>query len=155
MLLKPPCSRTQLAQGWPRRALQYIDWTSLTFSYPKVQSRIFNTTFNPTGARLGNKVLRQHLRGPARLAYYPRRLKSPASPLSDNPKSYPSRKYFASPIKILRKDYPMYDIEDEDEEARVDKLRQLKARGKGAPAKKKSRAESKRFTKRKPGKAGG
>lgn len=37
------------------------------------QCKIFASTYNPDGARLGNKVLRQRLRGPALAAYYPRK----------------------------------------------------------------------------------
>ena len=40
----------------------------------RVQSRIFNTIFNPTGERLGNKILRARLKGPAFASYYPRRV---------------------------------------------------------------------------------
>lgn len=39
----------------------------------KVQSNIFEQTFNPECKRLGNKVLRQRLRGPALASYYPRK----------------------------------------------------------------------------------
>lgn len=96
----------------------------------QTQCKIFRTTFNPLRLRLGNKILRQRLRGPSMLAYYPRRV---------------------GMLKDLKREYQMYDIEDEDEEARVDKLRQLKDRGKGVPAKKKSKAESKKFTRKKMG----
>jgi len=37
----------------------------------QVQCRVFATTFNPDGIRMGNKILRQRLRGPAMAAYYP------------------------------------------------------------------------------------
>lgn len=87
--------------------------------HPQVQCRIFNSTFNPQGLRLGNKVLRQRLRGPSVAAYYPRRIGT---------------------IKQFRQKYPDYEIEDEHEEERVDKIRQLKLRGKGAPKKKRSKA---------------
>jgi small subunit ribosomal protein S33 len=36
----------------------------------QLRSRIFNTTYNPTGARTGAKYLRQRLVGPAMLGYY-------------------------------------------------------------------------------------
>jgi small subunit ribosomal protein S33 len=39
----------------------------------QTQCRIFATTFNPQRLRLGNKVLRQRLKGPALAAYYPRK----------------------------------------------------------------------------------
>lgn len=37
----------------------------------KASCDIFSTTFNPTASRNGNKILRQRLRGPALLDYYP------------------------------------------------------------------------------------
>jgi small subunit ribosomal protein S33 len=39
----------------------------------QTKCRLFAHTFNPENRRLGNKVLRQRLRGPALAAYYPRR----------------------------------------------------------------------------------
>lgn len=40
-------------------------------SLAKASCQIFSTTFNPTASRNGNKILRQRLRGPALLNYYP------------------------------------------------------------------------------------
>ncbi|PKS09720.1 hypothetical protein jhhlp_004341 [Lomentospora prolificans] len=40
----------------------------------KAQCQVFATVYNPDGLRLGHKVLRQRLRGPALASYYPRRL---------------------------------------------------------------------------------
>lgn len=42
--------------------------------FTKAQCRIFSHTYNPEQQRLGNKVLRQRLRGPALAAYYPQRI---------------------------------------------------------------------------------
>jgi small subunit ribosomal protein S33 len=39
----------------------------------QAQCRVFTTTFNPQQLRLGNKILRQRLRGPALAAWYPRK----------------------------------------------------------------------------------
>lgn len=39
----------------------------------QAQCKIFGTTFNPEAKRMGNKVLRQRLRGPAMADYYPRK----------------------------------------------------------------------------------
>lgn len=39
----------------------------------RTQCTLFSSTFNPTRARTGNKVLRQRLKGPSIAAYYPRR----------------------------------------------------------------------------------
>jgi hypothetical protein len=41
-------------------------------SIVQAQCRIFSSTFNPQRLRLGNKVLRQRLRGPALASWYPR-----------------------------------------------------------------------------------
>merc|ERR1711881_511764 len=92
----------------------------------KVQSRIFSTIFNPAAQRLGNKVLRQRLRGPSLAAYYPRRVAT---------------------FKNLRALYPNHELYDEDEEDRLEHIQIAKSRGKGAP-KKKTAAESRK----KPGK---
>lgn len=85
----------------------------------RVQCRIFNTTFNPTNTRLGNKVLRQRLRGPSIAAYYPRRV---------------------STFKQLRQLYPGVEIYDNFEEDRLEHIQIAKSRGKGAPKKKKTAA---------------
>ena len=39
----------------------------------QAQCRIFSHTFNPGHLRLGNKVLRQRLRGPALVSWYPKK----------------------------------------------------------------------------------
>ena len=64
----------------------------------KLTAKIFNTTFNPTGIRTGNKILRQRLKGPALAEYYPPRKVT---------------------IKDMRKLWPDMDFIDEDEEQRV------------------------------------
>lgn len=51
----------------------------------RTQCKIFNTIFNPDRLRLGNKILRQRLRGPAMAAYYPRRIAT----FTDLQKAYP------------------------------------------------------------------
>ncbi|KAK4987491.1 hypothetical protein LTR66_006483 [Elasticomyces elasticus] len=94
----------------------------------KAQCRIFSTIFNPERLRMGNKILRQRLKGPALAAYYPRRVAT---------------------IKDLQKLYPNYETYDEDEEDRLEHIQIQKSRGKGAPKKKKSAAESKKFGKKK------
>ncbi|PHH77767.1 hypothetical protein CDD80_235 [Ophiocordyceps camponoti-rufipedis] len=40
----------------------------------KLQCQIFATTYNPDRIRMGNKILRQRLKGPALAAYYPRKV---------------------------------------------------------------------------------
>ncbi|PMD13862.1 hypothetical protein NA56DRAFT_651330 [Hyaloscypha hepaticicola] len=91
----------------------------------KVQCRIFSSTFNPEGLRLGNKILRQRLKGPALASYYPRRMLT---------------------IKDLQNAYKdELEIFDDEEEDRFEKIKILKARGKGAPKKKRTAEESKKF----------
>jgi small subunit ribosomal protein S33 len=36
----------------------------------QLRSQIFGTTYNPTSARTGSKILKQRLRGPTMLRYY-------------------------------------------------------------------------------------
>lgn len=87
----------------------------------KVSCRIFNTTFNPTNARLGTKVLRQRLRGPSIAAYYPRRIAT-----------------FRHLKGLYKQDgVEMYDAFEED---RLEHIAIAKSRGKGAPKKKRSAA---------------
>ncbi|KAK0740650.1 mitochondrial ribosomal subunit S27-domain-containing protein [Schizothecium vesticola] len=84
----------------------------------KAQCQLFSTTYNPTGIRTGNKILRQRLRGPALASYYPRKL------IND---------------RSLLEEFSPYDLTTtrEEEEDRLDHIAALKARGKGAPKKKK------------------
>lgn len=91
----------------------------------RVQCRIFSTTFNPERLRLGNKILRQRLKGPAMASYYPRKVAT---------------------IQDIAKMYPEFeDVIDEEEEDRLEGIKILKARGKGAPKKKRTAEESKKF----------
>jgi len=92
-------------------------------TYQQIQCRLFNTIFNPTASRLGNKILRQRLRGPSLAAYYPRRVAT---------------------FTDLQKLYPGGDMYDETEEDRLEHIQIAKSRGKGAPKKKKSAAESRK-----------
>ncbi|KAI6491965.1 hypothetical protein MCOR11_006864 [Pyricularia oryzae] len=88
----------------------------------KAQCEVFSTAYNPEGVRTGNKILRQRLRGPALTAYYPRRVVT---------------------LRDLRKELGQeFMIEDEAEEDRLLKIEELKARGKGAPKKKKGPASA-------------
>ncbi|KAG9243360.1 mitochondrial ribosomal subunit S27-domain-containing protein [Calycina marina] len=93
----------------------------------KVQCRIFSHTFNPEGLRLGNKVLRQRLKGPVLAAYYPRKI----STLKDLRKAYSGPDGF---------EIPNDDHDDWEENHKI-----IKARGKGAPKKKRTAEESKKF----------
>ncbi|MDI1487880.1 MAG: hypothetical protein OHK93_007153 [Ramalina farinacea] len=100
-----------------------------------VQCRIFSHTYNPHRLRQGTSVLRQRLRGPATAAYYPRRVTG-----------------IKSLLRGMRKVDAGADIDtwDEKEEDRIDHLNAAKARGKGAPRKKRSADESKKIKSKKP-----
>lgn len=68
----------------------------------QTRCRIFATTYNPDGVRMGNKILRQRLRGPALAAYYPRKMVD---------------------LKDLTKEFgPALEFVDEDEEDRQESL---------------------------------
>ncbi|KAH6955190.1 mitochondrial ribosomal subunit S27-domain-containing protein [Fusarium avenaceum] len=83
----------------------------------KAQCQVFATSYNPEGLRMGNKVLRQRLRGPAMAAYYPRK---------------------TATIKDLKREFgPTLATWDEGEEDRFEYIEELKLRGKSAPKKKK------------------
>lgn len=70
----------------------------------QVQCKVFSTTFNPEGLRLGNKVLRQRLRGPALASYYPRKVVT---------------------LRDLQKKFPDLETFDEKEEDRLEHLTML------------------------------
>ena len=70
--------------------------------HAQAQCRIFSTTFNPERLRLGNKILRQRLKGPTVAAYYPRKMGT---------------------LKELQQAYPDFEVIDEKEEDRFEKIR--------------------------------
>jgi len=80
----------------------------------QLSASIFNTTFNPSNIRTGNKILRQRLKGTTLAEYYPPRVVT---------------------IRDMRRLWPEMKIPDEDEETRVASVERTKARGKGAPKK--------------------
>lgn len=86
-------------------------------SSTQLQCSIFSTTFNPSRQRLGNKVLRQRLKGPQLAAYYPRR---------------------TATIADIQKEFARFDLEtwNDSEEDRLENLTIAKLRGKGPPKKK-------------------
>ncbi|GFN21037.1 mitochondrial 37S ribosomal protein mS33 [Aspergillus vadensis CBS 113365] len=96
----------------------------------KVQCRIFSLNFNPERARLGNKILRQRLRGPALAAWYPRKTVS-FRDLQDT--------YSRSGLTMF----------DEAEDDREEAIQIAKLRGKGRPKKKRTAAESRSAKKKK------
>ncbi|KAK5636729.1 hypothetical protein RRF57_012441 [Xylaria bambusicola] len=105
----------------------------------KVQCQVFSTTYNPEGIRMGNKILRQRLRGPSLAKYYP-----PKGPT----------------INTLEKEFRSLELEtlDEEEDDRQEhlagqvacvvalciaweiltKIYSRRQRGKGAPKKKRT-----------------
>ncbi|KAI0484212.1 mitochondrial ribosomal subunit S27-domain-containing protein [Xylariaceae sp. FL0804] len=86
----------------------------------KVQCQIFSTTYNPDGIRMGNKILRQRLRGPSLVKYYPPRMPT----LIDLQKEF--------------KDYQLL-VDNEEEDDRQEHIAGRKSRGKGAPKKKRTK----------------
>ncbi|OAA64417.1 Ribosomal protein S27/S33, mitochondrial [Niveomyces insectorum RCEF 264] len=82
----------------------------------KVKCRIFATTFNPEGVRMGNKILRQRLKGPSLATYYPKRIVS---------------------FRDLEREFgPELLTYDDWDAARLESLAALRARGKGSAKKK-------------------
>lgn len=67
----------------------------------QVQCRIFSMTYNPEGLRTGNKILRQRLKGPSLVAYYPK--KGPT-------------------LRDLKNAYPGLETWDDDEEDRLESI---------------------------------
>ncbi|KAF8882169.1 mitochondrial ribosomal subunit S27-domain-containing protein [Gymnopilus junonius] len=92
----------------------------------QLQCSIFQTSYNPQSLRTGAKYLRARLRGPSMVSYYPAHFNIPT---------------------IIRK-YPELEMVDEDEEERLQDVQDRKKRGKGAPKKAKTAADSRRLTKR-------
>ncbi|KAJ4302771.1 hypothetical protein N0V90_001662 [Kalmusia sp. IMI 367209] len=77
--------------------------------------------------RLGSRILHQRLKGPSVASYYPPRIGT---------------------IPQLRKLYPNFEIIDEKEEDWLEHLNVARSRGKAPPKKKRTAAESKKFTKK-------
>ncbi|KAL4879989.1 mitochondrial ribosomal subunit S27-domain-containing protein [Aspergillus karnatakaensis] len=96
----------------------------------KVQCRVFSLNYNPEGLRLGNKILRQKLRGPTLAAWYPRKTVS-----------FKDLRTTCSSVGLTTFD----EAEDDREEA----IQIAKLRGKGRPKKKRTAAESRTANKKK------
>ncbi|KAI1210546.1 mitochondrial ribosomal subunit S27-domain-containing protein [Annulohypoxylon truncatum] len=96
----------------------------------KAQCEIFSTAYNPDRVRMGNKILRQRLRGPTLAKYYP-----PRGPT----------------INTLEKAFRGLELEtiNEQEEDRLEHLAGVKSRGKGAPKKQRGPPTGSRFDKKK------
>lgn len=96
-------------------------------THEQTSARIFSTTYNPHNKRMGNRVLRERLRGPALLDYY-----------------FPGRRFG---VADLRRHFPMMSFVDEEERQRLLDVQSKKARGKGAPKKKKGGNDKKKKAK--------
>lgn len=86
----------------------------------RLRASIFQTSYNPTGVRTGAKYLRNRLRGPSMVEYYP-----PEVDLA----------------KIAR-EYPELEIINEAEQQRLQDVLDRKTRGKGTPKKAKNKGMS-------------
>ncbi|KAJ1733751.1 mitochondral 37S ribosomal protein S27 [Coemansia sp. Benny D160-2] len=83
----------------------------------ELSAKIFGNTFNPTGARTGNYILRQGFRGELMMRYYP--------PAQDVNKT-----------KVSKLGQQLGErLYNPDEIDRLNVLERRKARGKGAPKK--------------------
>jgi len=80
----------------------------------QLTARIFNHSYNPSGVRTGNKILRQRLIGPTITNWYPKNL-----------------------IKLneITELFPGFKLVDLQEKQRLDDIARLRKRGKGAPKK--------------------
>jgi small subunit ribosomal protein S33 len=88
----------------------------------KIQAKIFhNMTPTATPQRTGAKILKRPLKGDTIASYY-------------GPKDFIT-------TKQLNSRFPMYKFVDPEEEYRLDVLGTRKRRGKGAPAKKREKAD--------------
>ncbi|KAI0689837.1 mitochondrial ribosomal subunit S27-domain-containing protein [Cytidiella melzeri] len=93
----------------------------------RLRCSIFQTSYNPTSIRTGAKYLRSRLVGPSMVNYYPETLT----------------------VAQLRAstDYK-WDLLDKAEVQRLEDIEFKKARGKGTPKKAKSKADSRRTSRR-------
>ncbi|GME85228.1 unnamed protein product [Ambrosiozyma monospora] len=97
----------------------------------QLQCKVFRTTFNPTKQRTGAKILSAPLKGQTMANYYA-------------PSDLPT---VSKLIKLWKNDE--FDIINEEEEYRLDRVENLKRRGKGAPKKKREGAKATKKGKKK------
>lgn len=83
----------------------------------EIQSRVFRTTFNPTKMKTGAKILSAPLKGQTLANYY-------------GPTDFPSIAKVARSLST-----PFYEVINEPEQYRVERVEDLKRRGKGSPKK--------------------
>ncbi|KAL0090849.1 mitochondrial ribosomal subunit S27-domain-containing protein [Phycomyces blakesleeanus] len=80
----------------------------------QLSCKIFQTVYNPTSARTGNKVLRQRLLGSTLTQYHPEKLVH---------------------FRDLKAMFPELDLVNTEENERLEEIARRKRRGKGAPKK--------------------
>ncbi|KAI0713686.1 mitochondrial ribosomal subunit S27-domain-containing protein [Earliella scabrosa] len=92
----------------------------------RLRCEIFQTSYNPTSVRTGAKYLRARLRGPSMIRYYPEEIT----------------------VARFNRMGGGFKIQDWDEYQRLADVEEKKRRGKGAPKKAKSEAESRRMSRK-------
>ncbi|KAI8974239.1 mitochondrial ribosomal subunit S27-domain-containing protein [Trametes punicea] len=92
----------------------------------RLRCEIFQTAYNPTSVRTGAKYLRARLRGPSMIRYYPEQLT----------------------VAQFNRMSGDFKIRDWEEYQRLADVEEKKRRGKGAPKKAKSEAESRRMSRK-------
>lgn len=76
-------------------------------NHSQARCEVFATNYNPDGVRMGNKVLRQRLRGPALASWYPRKTVG----VSDVMKLHPKLTTWNDKEQDRREYIEEYDIE--------------------------------------------
>lgn len=97
----------------------------------QLQCQIFRTTFNPTQMKTGAKILSAPLKGQTLANYY-------------GPSDFPSIAKVARSLST-----PSFTVINEPEQYRVDRVEDLKRRGKGSPKKIREAASSGKGKKKK------
>jgi len=92
----------------------------------KLRCSIFQTSYNPTGIRTGAKYLRKRLVGPSMVKYYPEDIN----------------------LAGIMREFPELELIDQVEEQRLSDVEDRKKRGKGAPKKAKTAADSRRTSRK-------
>ncbi|CDO71916.1 hypothetical protein BN946_scf184940.g63 [Trametes cinnabarina] len=92
----------------------------------RMRCEIFQTAYNPTSVRTGAKYLRARLRGPSMIRYYPDELT----------------------VAHFNRMPGGFKIQNWEEYQRLADVEEKKRRGKGVPKKAKSKAESRRMSRK-------
>jgi hypothetical protein len=87
------------------------------FKLEQIQCQVFRTTFNPTKMRTGAKILTAPLKGQTLANYY-------------GPSDFPSIAKMAKALST-----PSFSVINEPEQYRMERVEDLKRRGKGSPKK--------------------